>query len=178
MERGRCLLEEKLSELTAHMAQAQKDMLSASVGAIDVLQDHLMEQLSDLLKTATDPAIFEGLSAAIRDRLEVLSDIPDAEQMSHFPEEEQGFTPQQERLLLREFLPMLNGNPTNVLMGVSSEYLTPDTFTGVSTFSKDGRTIRIKDFSEVSAHLGTLTKKLVDTAALMFNFRESATRGG
>lgn len=70
-------------------------------------------------------------------------------------------------LLLQHFLPMLNGNPTNVLMGISQKYLEADKITGTAIYTtKDGQTIRAKDFSEISAHLGTTAKKLLDTSVL------------
>lgn len=69
-------------------------------------------------------------------------------------------------LLLQRFLPMLNGNPTNAIMGVSAKYLSADGITGVATYKKNGHTIKIKDFSDVAAHLGTSAKKLMDTSVL------------
>ena len=73
---------------------------------------------------------------------------------------------EQAGLLMREFLPMLNGNPTNSVMGISSKYLTADGITGVATYKKNGHTIQVKDFADVSAHLGTSAKKLLDASVL------------
>lgn len=81
-------------------------------------------------------------------------------------------------LLLQRFLPMLNGNPTNAIMGISAKYLDADGITGIATYKKNGQTIRVKDFSDVSAHLGTSAKKLMDTSVLYLtsaNFYGSGT---
>lgn len=68
---------------------------------------------------------------------------------------------------LHEFLPMLNGNPTNTVMGLSTKYLEPDERTDTAIYvSQNGQTINIKDFSHISAHLSTSAKKLLDTAVL------------
>lgn len=69
-------------------------------------------------------------------------------------------------LLLQRFLPMLNGNPTNAIMGVSAKYLAADGITGIATYKKNGQTIKVRDFSDVAAHLGTSAKKLMDTSVL------------
>lgn len=80
---------------------------------------------------------------------------------------------------LHEFLPMLNGNPTNTMMGLSTKYLKPNERTDTAIYiSQNGQTINIKDFSEISSHLSTSAKKLMDVAVLYLtsgNFYRAST---
>lgn len=70
---------------------------------------------------------------------------------------------QTSNLLLQKYLPMLNGYPTNDLMGMSTTKLEADGFTGKATFTKGGHTITVKDFNQLVGAIGTSAKKVMDT---------------
>ena len=65
--------------------------------------------------------------------------------------------------LLQQYLPMLNGYPTNDLMAMSTKGLEVDGFTGRATFTKGGHTVTVKDFNQLVGAIGTSAKKLMDT---------------
>ena len=67
-------------------------------------------------------------------------------------------------LLLQQYLPMLNGYPTNELMTMSTTKLEADGFTGKATFTRNGHTIAISDFNELVGAVGVSAKKVMDTA--------------
>lgn len=67
-------------------------------------------------------------------------------------------------LLLQQYLPMLNGYPTNDLMTMNTTKLEADGITGMATFTKGGRTITISDFNDLVGAVGVSAKKVMDTA--------------
>ncbi|MBO6246937.1 MAG: hypothetical protein J6N55_11765 [Anaerovibrio sp.] len=82
------------------------------------------------------------------------------------------------QLLLQQYLPMLNGYPTNDLMAMSTTRLEADGFTGKATFTKGGHTITIKDFNDLVGAVGVSAKKVMDTATAyltMGNFYRGTT---
>lgn len=70
---------------------------------------------------------------------------------------------QTSNLLLQKYLPMLNGYPTNDLMGMSTTKMEADGFTGKATFTRGGHTITVKDFNQLVGAIGTSAKKVMDT---------------
>ena len=73
-------------------------------------------------------------------------------------------TPDTSGLLLQQYLPMLNGYPTNELMTMSTTKLEADGFTGKATFTRNGHTITISDFNDLVGAVGVSAKKVMDTA--------------
>ena len=68
------------------------------------------------------------------------------------------------QLLLQRYLPLLNGHPTNDLAAVGPQGMALDKFTHKATFTRGGRTITIKDVTQLTGAVGTSAKKVMDTA--------------
>lgn len=92
---------------------------------------------------------------------------------------EESITPEQVRtvitdnLLASAYLPMLNGDPANELMQITTKGLHPDGFTknatiptNVTITTKDGHKITIERFDKLQGILSTPAKKILDTALL------------
>lgn len=78
--------------------------------------------------------------------------------------------PDSSGLLLQQYLPMLNGYPTNELMAMSTTKLEADGFTGKATFTKGGHTITVRDFNDLVGAVGVSAKKVMDTATAYLTF--------
>ena len=78
--------------------------------------------------------------------------------------------PDSSGLLLQQYLPMLNGYPTNELMAISTTKLEADGFTGKATFTKGGHTITVRDFNDLVGAVGVSAKKVMDTATAYLTF--------
>ena len=92
---------------------------------------------------------------------------------------EESITPEQVRtvitdnLLASAYLPMLNGDPANELMQITTKGLRLDGFTKNATITtnaiittKDGHKITIERFDKLQGLLSTSAKKILDTALL------------
>lgn len=82
------------------------------------------------------------------------------------------------QLLLQQYLPMLNGYPTNDLMTMSTTKLEADGFTGKATYTRNGHTVTISDFNSLVGAVGVSAKKVMDTATAyltMGNFYKGTT---
>ena len=72
-----------------------------------------------------------------------------------------------ENLLASNYIPMLNGTPSNELMRLTKKDFLPDGFTKKATFTtKDGQKFTIERFDKLQGVLGTSAKKILDTALL------------
>ena len=70
-----------------------------------------------------------------------------------------------ENLLANAFLPMLNGEPTNELMKMSTKGLKADGFTKKVTFTNDdGHKFTIENFDKLMGQLGTPARKIIDAS--------------
>ncbi len=72
-----------------------------------------------------------------------------------------------DNLLASNYLPMLNGAPSNELMQLTKKDFHPDGFTKNATYTtKDGHKITIERFDKLQGILSTSAKKILDTALL------------
>lgn len=72
-----------------------------------------------------------------------------------------------DNLLAINYLPMLNGAPSNELMQLTKKDFHPDGFTKNATYTtKDGHKITIERFDKLQGLLSTSAKKILDTALL------------
>lgn len=107
-----------------------------------------------------DPVIIKALTLALSERrLE-----GDLTSVSEILERITAQTTEAKGLLLQQYLPMLNGYPTNDLMAMSTRGLEADGFTNTATYTRNGRTITIHNYNDLVGAVGVSAKKVMDTA--------------